>query len=255
MNVVGVLTRGRRPRLDCYRWIYGGGRWTRNRVGGPLLGAAADRFGQRYVMLLSGLGNAAVALLVDGLGRVCAGIDGWLLAVAVLVGATAPQVGPMSRTRLVTYITRMPKEKRGKTLQSTFAYESAVDEIVFIFGPVIVGLLATTLNPAAPSLAPPSDPRLRHGVCASPFSKRDPARRPRVTAHCSGAGSRTVSVSHHGGGFGHARHRILLRATLTSLTSWMEDRGAEQTGLLYGLMGVTSAALALGVALFRRGSP
>jgi MFS family permease len=36
---------------------------------------------------------------------------------------------------------------------------------------------------------------------------------------------------------------------LTSLTSFMADRGAsEQAGLLYGVMGVGSAALALGVA-------
>jgi hypothetical protein len=30
------------------------------------------------------------------------------------------------------------------------AYESAADEIVFVFGPVLVGLLATTMSPAAP---------------------------------------------------------------------------------------------------------
>src|SRR5690606_13944876 len=42
---------------------------------------------------------------------------------------------------------------------------------------------------------------------------------------------------------------LFFGATLTSLTSFMADRGAaEQAGLLYGVMGIGSALLALGVA-------
>lgn len=252
MNVVGVLTL-----VVAARGSIATGGYTAAAVGlgtalaGPLLGAAADRFGQRYVMLLSGLGNA-VALLVMAWVAFAPVSDGWLLAVAVLVGATAPQVGPMSRTRLVTYITRMPKEKRGKTLQSTFAYESAVDEIVFIFGPVIVGLLATTLNPAAPLIGAAVLTLVFVTAFALHHSANVTLHEDRASQHIAQAPARELF-----------RFRIMVvvlgmlatgfffGATLTSLTSWMEDRGAaEQTGLLYGLMGVTSAALALGVALF-----
>ncbi|MEJ1087740.1 MFS transporter [Microbacterium sp. Mu-80] len=42
---------------------------------------------------------------------------------------------------------------------------------------------------------------------------------------------------------------LFFGATLTSLTAFMADRGAaEQAGLLYGVMGIGSAILALGVA-------
>jgi MFS family permease len=44
---------------------------------------------------------------------------------------------------------------------------------------------------------------------------------------------------------------LFFGAMLTSLTAFMAERGApEQAGLVYGAMGIGSAALALGVALF-----
>jgi MFS family permease len=44
---------------------------------------------------------------------------------------------------------------------------------------------------------------------------------------------------------------LFFGAMLTSLTSFMADRGApEQAGLLYGVMGIGSASFALGVAVF-----
>jgi hypothetical protein len=131
------------------------------------------------------------------------------------------------------------------------AYESAADEIIFVFGPVIVGLLATTLNPAAPvigaavlglvfvtAFALHPTARTSTGSAAERRAEQAPARelfRARVLAPVVGAL-----------GMG-----LFFGAMLTSLTAFMAERGVpEQAGLVYGAMGIGSAALALGVALF-----
>ncbi|MBV0894971.1 MFS transporter [Microbacterium sp. NC79] len=252
MNVVGVLTL-----VVAARGSIATGGLTAAAVGlgtavaGPLLGAAADRFGQRHVMLLSGIANALALVLMSWIAFAPVA-DSWLLAVAVLVGASAPQVGPLSRTRLVAYITRMPKETRGKTIQGVLAYESAVDEIVFIFGPVLVGLLATTMNPAAPLIGAAALTLVFVSAFALHHSANVSITRTDASARVEQAPARELY-----------RFRILVvvlgmlatglffGSALTSLTAWMEDRGAaEQTGLLYGLMGVTSAVLALSFAFF-----
>src|SRR5215212_893349 len=74
-------------------------------LAGPLLGAAADRLGQRRVLVPVGLVNAA---LLGAFPFVVASAAPALtmLAMSVLIGASAPQIAPMSRTRLVTIITR-----------------------------------------------------------------------------------------------------------------------------------------------------
>ena len=251
MNVVGVMTLVVAARDSI---LLGG--YTAAAVGvgtavaGPLLGAAADRFGQRYVMLLAGIGNA-VALMLMAWVAFADAPDLAVLGVAVLVGATAPQVGPLSRTRLVAYIRRLPRDKRAKVIQGTLAYESAVDEIVFIFGPVLVGALATTLNPAAPLIGA----AILTLVFVSAFALHR-------SANVAVGGDKATAVDQAPARelfhfrvlvvvLGMLAIGLFFGSTLTSLTSWMDERGAaEQTGLLYGLMGVTSAVLALSVAVF-----
>src|SRR5690606_39195248 len=67
---------------------------------GPLLGAAADRFGQRPALLVAGTVHG-VLLAAFAWVAYSAWSDAAVLGVAYLVGATAPQVAPMSRSRLV----------------------------------------------------------------------------------------------------------------------------------------------------------
>ncbi|MDT0144808.1 MFS transporter [Microbacterium sp. PRC9] len=218
---------------------------------GPLLGAAADRFGQRRVLLIAGAANSAMLATMAWLAFAPVP-DAALLAVAFFIGATMPQVAPLSRSRLVGIIGRAyPKERRTPVVNGAMAYESAADEIVFVFGPVIVGLLATTLNPAAPvigaavlglvfvsafALHPTAQTATAAVGAARP--EQAPVRelfRPRVLAPVVGAL-----------GMG-----LFFGAMLTSLTAFMAERGVpEQAGLVYGAMGIGSAALALGVALF-----
>jgi MFS family permease len=217
---------------------------------GPLLGAAADRFGQRRVLLIAGTVNSLLLVAIAWLAF-AAVPDAALLVVAFLIGASMPQVAPLSRSRLVGIIGRtFSKDRRDAAVGGTMAYESAADEIVFVFGPVIVGLLATTMSPAAPVIGA--------AVLALVF----------VTAFALHPTAAAVPAA-HGAQPQQAAARELLRpallttvvgtlgmglffgAMLTSLTAFMAERGVpEQAGLVYGAMGIGSAALALGVALF-----
>lgn len=217
---------------------------------GPLLGAAADRFGQRRVLL-----GAAVA------STVALGLMAWVvysslpaaavLGVAFLVGASAPQVAPMSRSRLVSIIAaRISPDRRERTFHGTMAYESAADEMVFIVGPVLVGVLAAFIDPWAPVVGAaaltlvfvaafalhPSAGLVagHHAQSVEPAPARDLAQ-PLLLV---------VIVGIFGVG-------LFFGSTLTSLTAFMAERGQGETaGLVYGVMGIGSAVLALGVAAF-----
>lgn len=217
---------------------------------GPLLGAAADRFGQRRVLLVSGTVNSLLLVAIAWLAF-AAVPDAALLVVAFLIGASMPQVAPLSRSRLVGIIGRtFTTDRREAVVGGTMAYESAADEIVFVFGPVIVGLLATTMSPAAPVIGAAALAL----VFVTAFALHPTARAaaPARGAKPPQAPARelfrpaliTVVVGTLGMG-------LFFGAMLTSLTAFMAERGVpEQAGLVYGAMGIGSAALALGVALF-----
>ncbi|GGL85916.1 MFS transporter [Curtobacterium citreum] len=220
-------------------------------VFGPLVGAAADRFGQRAVLVPVGLANA---VLLGALPFVVAGTapDLAVLAMSFCIGASAPQVAPMSRTRLVAIIRqRMAPQRHGRVLSGTMAYESAADETVFIVGPFLVGLLASAIAPwvavagaAALTLvfvtAFALHPTGRLVVGGAERETPAPATqllRPRLVVVVLGI----LGVG------------LFFGSTLTSLTAFMEQHGeSSQAGLLYGIMGIGSAALALGSAAFPR---
>ncbi|ROS78035.1 MFS transporter [Curtobacterium sp. PhB130] len=218
---------------------------------GPMVGAAADRLGQRKVLVPVGLANG-VLLGVFPLVVQSTAPDLAVLAMSFCIGATAPQVAPMSRTRLVAIIRqRMAKDRHEKVLSGTMAYESAADETVFIIGPFLVGLLASAIAPwvavaGAAALtfvfvtAFALHPTGRLAVGQHAEVVQAPARqllRPRLVV---------VVVGILGIGF-------FFGSTLTSLTAFMGTHGeSSQAGLLYGLMGIGSAGLALGSAAFPR---
>lgn len=221
---------------------------------GPLLGAAADRFGQRRVLLTAGAANSVVLGVFAWLAFAPVP-DAALLAVAFFIGASMPQVAPLSRSRLVGIIGRAyPTERRTPVVNGAMAYESAADEIMFVFGPVVVGLLATTLTPAAPVIAA----AVLGLVFVSAFALHPTAK----TAAAAAGGARPEQAPVRElfrarvfapvvGALGMG---LFFGAMLTSLTAFMAERGVpEQAGLVYGAMGIGSAALALGVALFPAG--
>lgn len=218
---------------------------------GPLLGAAADRFGQRPVLVVLALANGTM-LAVFGLIVYSDASDALVLLAGFGIGATAPQVAPMSRSRLVTMISeRMPASSQARTVSGTMAYESAADETVFVFGPFIVGLLASLIAPWAPLAGAAVLTVVFVGAFAlHPSGKHialvrgEDGRAPSPASDLFRPALLVVVVGIFGVG-------LFFGSMLTSLTAFMDERGApEQAGLLYGVMGIGSALLALGVAWF-----
>src|SRR6185312_16152640 len=151
MTVVGVLTL-----VATVRDSYTQAGLTSAFVGigsavcGPFLGALADRLGQRPVLLVSAVLNAAALLVITALVYGDVALPA-VLAAAFFVGASSPQLSPMSRTRLVAILTRtLPTERHSRAIAGTMSYESMADELIFVFGPVLVGVLAFVVGPWSP---------------------------------------------------------------------------------------------------------
>ncbi|MGQ1837895.1 MFS transporter [Kocuria turfanensis] len=218
-------------------------------LGGPLMGHLADRVGQRAVLLASALAHTvAIGVL---LVTAYAGTDPGgpavplLVAAALLVGATCPQVGPLARVRW-----------RGLTggdrqeLDTALSYESTADELTFVLGPALVGLLASLLAPWTPFVlaavltltmvscfavhpthrAAPAAPRPRRRAAAAPVPGRD-----RVLVLLPVLGMVAMGTF-----FG---------AVQNALSAFGGEFGAQSAaGLLYAVLGISSAAAALSVA-------
>lgn len=113
---------------------------------GPQVSRLVDRHGERRIVLPQVLVHAA-----SGGGLVAASLTSapaWLLVgVALVVGASVPQAGALARARW-TALLDDPAQ-----LELALAGESLVEEAVFVVGPVLVTMLATTAGPAAGLLA------------------------------------------------------------------------------------------------------
>ncbi|MBE4693681.1 MFS transporter [Brevibacterium casei] len=217
---------------------------------GSFIGAAADRWGQRPVLLVVGTLNS-LALIFLAWVVFSPLPDAVVLIASFAIGATAPQVSPMSRSRLVDIIlARLPGGRQAKVLNGTMAYESAADEVVFVFGPFIVGLLATGFSPVAPIIGAV----VMTVVFVSGFALHPSGRLAANGRNRAGAKGPVRGLFTSGivvviaGVFGIG---LVFGSTLTSLTSLMNDLGRpEQAGLVYGVLGIGSALLAISVALF-----
>lgn len=112
-------------------------------VGGPFSSRLIDRYGQRPVLLISvalHLVGVVVTLLLAP-----AGVPAVVLAVPVaLAGLTFPQIGSSVRARWAAHLTA---RGRPAELQVALAWESLVDEVVFVLGPLVVVAVATTADP------------------------------------------------------------------------------------------------------------
>ena len=105
-------------------------------------GRLTDRFGQRTVLPAGALVfSAALGVLM---WSVETGRDPAITYVAAfLAGASIPVVGSAVRARWAHLV---PDKTQ---LQTAFAYEAVMDEVVFMVGPTLVTLLATAVHPLA----------------------------------------------------------------------------------------------------------
>ncbi|GAA1914179.1 MFS transporter [Streptomyces sodiiphilus] len=108
----------------------------------PFLGRAADRHGQRRMLLATLLVHQAgmVTLLVAS--RL--GLPAWtLIAAAVLAGCATIPIGPLVRSRWAALVGDSGR------LPGAYALESVIDEIIYVLGPILVTVLAVHLFPEA----------------------------------------------------------------------------------------------------------
>lgn len=108
----------------------------------PQVSRMIDSFGQRKVVRI------ALAVHIPLLGAMIAlavytRLDVPILILAVFAGATQPNIGPLVRARWSAILSGTPG------LRTAFAWESMVDEAVFIIGPPVVTMLAVQVFPAA----------------------------------------------------------------------------------------------------------
>lgn len=111
----------------------------------PLVSRAVDRFGQRAVLPLA----AAVSAISIGALLVSVRLEApdWLLFALVVPAGATPTIGAMVRARWVAIYVGRPE------LRTAFAFESVVDELCFVVGPVLSVGLSIGLFPEAGPLA------------------------------------------------------------------------------------------------------
>ncbi|CAN5656901.1 MAG: MFS transporter [Geodermatophilaceae bacterium] len=112
---------------------------------GPLIGRLVDRFGQarilRPFLLAYVAGVVGLILAVETAAPV------WTWFVAAVIGGLLPSFGSLVRARWAAVL------PAGADRQTAFAFESVVDEVVFVAGPPLVTFLAIGVSPAAGLLA------------------------------------------------------------------------------------------------------
>ena len=111
----------------------------------PLLGRLIDRIGQTWVLI--SCGNVFAAAFATLALTAKYGVDMMLVLSCVAVAGLAnPLLAPAMRTL-------WSDKLNGRTLQTAYALESTMQEVIFITGPLLVALLVTTISPAAAVLA------------------------------------------------------------------------------------------------------
>ncbi|PAZ14763.1 MFS transporter [Streptomyces sp. SA15] len=115
-------------------------------VAGPQVSRLVDQYGQRRVLrpaTLISLVAAAVLLFAAHYGW-----PDWTLYVACVGIGCVPSVGAMIRARWAALYRGTPQ------LHTAYSFESVIDEVCFIFGPIIsIGLSTAWFSEAGPLLA------------------------------------------------------------------------------------------------------
>lgn len=208
-------------------------------VGGPLVGALADRVGQRLVAVAATLVQVlslATLLLVPGAGT------GPTLALVAALGLANPQAGAMARTRWSARARGRADER--PFVSTAMAFEGSVDEVSFVLGPVVVGTVATLVAPTAAlvlALAVAAGAQVGFGLHPSALPGRGPRSGTRTTTRASlpvlPLLVLLLALLAVGTVFGATQTGVAARLALTG------DDGL--TGVVYGCMGVGSAVTAL----------
>ncbi|MCY0946719.1 MFS transporter [Streptomyces antarcticus] len=114
---------------------------------GPQISRLVDQYGQRRVLRPATL--VSVAAVTGLLLAAANGLPDWTLFVCAAVAGCVPSVGSMIRARWTVIYHDSPRE-----LHTAYSFESVVDEVCFIFGPILaIGLSTTWFPEAGPLIA------------------------------------------------------------------------------------------------------
>jgi len=108
----------------------------------PQLARLADRLGQGRVLRPTAVIFAAATAGFVAAAQLRAPV-GVLIAAGCLAGAAMPSLGSMVRARWSALLAGTPQ------LDTAYALESVIDEMIFVVGPAVATLLATEVQPAA----------------------------------------------------------------------------------------------------------
>ena len=212
-------------------------------VGGPVSGALADRIGQRPVLLVGVVLHLAV--IVSFAVSVGVASDAVTIALAGAAGLSLPQVGALSRAR---WLSMAPGE-----VSTAFAFEGVVDEIVYIIGPALVGIVAVVLSPQIALLTAGA----LVGVFVTQFAvhrshrvvPRRMARDERTSIRGTSRSPRRVALITVVF-IGMLSMGVFFGSSQTGLTAFASEQGIPGAGgLLYAVMAVGSAATTLSMVL------
>ncbi|WP_427130633.1 MFS transporter [Pseudarthrobacter sp. S9] len=233
-------------------------------LGAPVLGFLADRLGQRPVLLFAAIFNSvAVVALILAAYLVPGGQD-TVTAVPVLItafvaGASCPQVGPLARVRWMALTSRGGRGANTADLDTALSYEGTADEVTFVLGPALVGILASLIAPWLPlalaavltvtfvpafAVHPTHHVVVRSPARAAAGSAQEKDRKGRTAGQrvrtLAAVAVPVLAMVGMGAFFG---------STQASLSSFSASFArSEVAGLLYAVMGLSSAAAALSVA-------
>jgi MFS family permease len=244
-------------------------------IGAPVLGALADRRGQRPVLLIAAaLNTLAVLGLIAATYAPAGAFHAALLTAAFLSGASCPQVGPLARVRWMALTAQGPARggaannkvanrqlANRQALDTALSYEGTADELTFVLGPALVGILASLVAPWLPlalaaALTITLVPAFAvHRTCrAVPIYRGTPAgvRKARAAgwrARRAEADAPRIPLAVALPVLAMVCMGTFFGSTQTALSSFSAGFATSDiAGLLYAVMGVSSAVAALSVA-------
>jgi len=113
-------------------------------ISSPLWSKVADRKGQRFVLLTAV--PIRITAILAFIYLVLEGAPVWTWFLSIFIAeAGSISMGSMSRRRWVHVIEGKDKQ----LLATSYAFESLVDEFIFILGPIITTAVVTAIDPAA----------------------------------------------------------------------------------------------------------
>ncbi|TPF86518.1 MFS transporter [Bifidobacterium sp. UTCIF-37] len=152
----------------------------------PFYARAFDRFGQRRVGRIA-LAVQVVSMLAFAFAALVRVPIPLLFALAVVMGLTQFSFGALVRTRWA-YALRGVED--GEALLNTaYAMEAAIDEVVFILGPILAAWLATSVHPVSQLFVPTLACGIGGAVFFSLKSTQPPAMVETVDVPGAGAGA------------------------------------------------------------------